>query len=311
MSYSWASITLRCKNYGNRQIEYGLERALQQSGFSLKPSFTFDTFAQPDDEVINKVNATDFLLIPGCTTLVLAHYPALKHVLSKVTVPVFNFGTTLSTGYETSPELYDRFKEPIGTRDPFADNYLGTLGFKTKFVGCPTLFTGSAKEYKYNDSNKVVFILGTHFIDEQLQLLQRARSIGFDVRVIIQEEKQRQFFTQLSDIPQVEYTPQNYIEQVKDARLVVTGRLHGALPALSLGTPVFFLKVREDTRFSLLDYLAIPLNYFDDNTWFRLESQLKDPMLSQSEDTFKNVNLLRNQMLQYIDWFQEEIQLFR
>lgn len=307
MKYSWASITKSCENYGNLQIEYGLKNALKELNFNQKPDFIFDAFKSTNSATIDKINQTDFLIVPGCTTLVLDHYKGLEEVLPKIKVPVFNFGTALSSGYYSEKDLpfYKYYFQPIGTRDPFSHQYLIDHNFQSKFIGCPTLFSGSAEKYIHRNNNKVCFLFGSRELEKQIKILDYLNT-NFDTTVIIQQENQMRFIEN-NNYKYVIYNPENIEKEFSNSRLVVTGRLHGALPALAMGVPIFFLNTRNDSRFSLLDYLNIDMFSLEDE---KLIDKLQDQYNNFSyckESTFSNIIALRNKFKDYIKFFIKTI----
>ena len=80
MKHSWASITQATisqgnfLNHGNLLIEEALQGKLNEIGLP-PPTFVFDAFE--DKVVASEINKTDFLIIPGCTTLNISDYPGL------------------------------------------------------------------------------------------------------------------------------------------------------------------------------------------------------------------------------------------
>ncbi|MCH7477665.1 MAG: polysaccharide pyruvyl transferase family protein [SAR324 cluster bacterium] len=54
-----------------------------------------------------------------------------------------------------------------------------------------------------------------------------------------------------------------YLSYFKRAHVVITGRLHGALPSLAYGKPVYYYGTR-DSRTTLLDDLGVPIHDYSD-----------------------------------------------
>ena len=89
---------------------------------------------------------------------------------------------------------------------------------------------------------------------------------------------------------------------------MITARLHGALPAISLGTPLFFIKTMEDKRFDLLDYLGIKMNNINNaGLQNNLDLALNNPLIENSQKIYKKVNYLRKKYLNYIKLIKGKI----
>jgi len=259
MKYAWASITKSCTNFGNFLIEKNLQELLKEEGLRTKPSFIFDAFKINNRHVADNINKTNFLIVPGCTTLNLKHYPGIVSIIEEIKVPIWNIGPSFfEKPVINSVKYYNKFYQPVGARDPISANFLKIHGIKSKLIGCPTLFSGKAKSYKRKRGFKVVFSFGLKKIDEQLEILNCLIQKGYKVTVIIQENFQKNYISNLH-VAMFKYQPERVIEEIKRANLVITGRLHTALPAIALGTPIYFLKTNNDSRFSLLKYLGIRL----------------------------------------------------
>ncbi|MDH4359013.1 MAG: polysaccharide pyruvyl transferase family protein [Candidatus Berkelbacteria bacterium] len=308
MKYSWASITESCENFGNILIEYNLKKILARQGvISDNAEFVFDAFKAQDDSAMEKINETEFLIVPGCTTLVVDDYPGIKSVLPKLKVKVFNIGAALASDRTMeSFGLVKKYFEPIGTRDPFSHKFLNGKGIKSTFVGCPTLFSGSAKNYSFRQSNKVTFVFGARNFEEQVAVLKRLLSAGYDVSVVLQDKLQIEKIQALP-VRKIVYSPQRLISELEHSRATVTGRLHAALPSLACGTPVFFIKSFDDTRFSLLEYLDIRL--FDIgsvNLEEKAISQVRDFKFCRAS-TYKKIEELRGALIKYQDLVKTEL----
>ena len=193
MKYSWGYIT-ESINFGNQLIEYSILKLFEDQKIG-KPHFEFDTFGKKDSDysqIAKKINSTDMLIIPGCTTLTTHEYPALKNILPKINVPVYNIGATFA-GKDFEPDLSDLkyFEQPIATRDPYSATYLKNNGIDQVFVGCPTLLLSNKKEFTRTNNKRVFLALGYKKIEEQISLIKKIKSEGYSVWTMIQEENQR------------------------------------------------------------------------------------------------------------------------
>lgn len=301
MKYAWASITKGCTNFGNYQIEYTLKNLLQQEGLKTEPSFIFDAFSVQNTDTIEKINALDFLIISGCTTLTIKHYPGIKSILEQIKVPIYNLGAAFFGEPDAeSLAYYQYFYQPIGTRDPISSQYLSDNQVANILIGCPTLFSGEAQKFQVRSNKKIVCIFGLKETQKQQKIVEQLLKQDYEISFIVQEEFQKEFINHRK-IKKIIYRPENLISEISGARLVITGRLHGALPAISLGTPVFFTQTIEDSRFSLLDYLEIKkFDINDSKIDSYLQYQLENPALCGSKETFNKVGALKNKFKCYV-----------
>ena len=305
MKYSWASITQSCTNFGNYQIEYTLKKILSEKKIN-EPVFSFDAFQEQPEEVAKKINESDFLIIPGCTTLNLHHYFGIKSIISKIEKPIYNIGATFfEKPNKGSYDYYKYFFKPIGTRDPVSTNFLKENNVPCEFIGCPTLFSGNAHKIKLNNSNKIIFIFGLNNVHQQIRLFNLLRK-KYEVKIIVQEEKQLDFIKNL-DANYAKYSPEILIKELEESKLLVTGRLHGALPAIACGVPVFFIQTIPDIRFSLLEYLNIRINQIDDN---KIEDKLLEALEVKEEhytEIYSRVWELKQKFWGYIDKVYQDL----
>lgn len=151
---------------------------------------------------------------------------------------------------------------PIGCRDLYTKNLLASHGIDSYFSSCLTLTLGES--YRRDSStctDEVYFIDVMHdsfslseLIRQPLRLIKRIlngriREINFRKNVIdkyFDESliKKSKFETQI--IPYVSAEEGisiagEFLERLSRAKLVVTSRIHTALPCLAMGTPVIFI----------------------------------------------------------------------
>lgn len=310
MKYSWVSITKSCVNFGNFQIEFCLKKILEEHGFTQKPDFFVDGFVVNSKKIAEEVNKTDFLLVPGCTTLTVKHYPGLQSIIENIKVPIFNLGAAFfGQPDQDSIPYFKYFYQPIGVRDPESENFLKQNNIPVKLIGCPTLFSGTAEKFENRQTNKIVFIFGLKEIENQKEILKMLIQKKYDIQLLIQEKSQKKLIKEFNLNPII-YSPENLMNALKDARLMVTGRLHGALPAIACGTPVFFTQTVDDSRFSLLNYLGIEsFSFKDEPLEEKLFRQIKNLEFTNSKYTFEKVKILRSAFNNYVDEVLKEISL--
>lgn len=307
MKYAWASITKSAFNFGNFLIEKSLRQLLDQQGFG-EPTLVFDAYKPQSIETLNKINSLDFLIIPGCTTLTFLDYPGIDSVVKQSTIPIYNIGAAFMHNLDDQwLNDYKRFFQPIGTRDPASHSFLIKHGIPSQFIGCPTLFLGDAKKYARRKTNKVLFIFALKEIERQKTILQYLIDRQLDVGVITQEKFHQDL---IADLPVriIDYDPDIILNEIKKARLMITGRLHGTLPSIANGTPTFFINTVTDTRFSLLDYLKIERHSYGDPSLIdKLGSYLDNPIPPSEEETYRLIWELKQKFLNYIDLVNSNI----
>jgi hypothetical protein len=240
-------------NYGNRLIE---QSTLNLLGLPESPP-KFSIFEPIDDRLLEFINAQDYLVVTGCTTLQddSGHQRCFDEQFQKIRIPKICFGGTFYCEYADTPslriaQLYDR---PIGARDPWAANYLMKNGIECRFIGCPTLLDGPDCDGWTSDTGDLL-ISSTPPLELE----------GLD----IDRRLQRRYLAHDADSPGEPLTEPGVF---RNASLVMTGRLHAALPAIAQGVRLRFFGQRYwqagyrsqeygSIRYSLLQHLGIPLD---------------------------------------------------
>jgi hypothetical protein len=241
-------------NYGNVLIE--------RATFSLlglpRSTAKFSVFDRIDDELLERINSYDYLLITGCTTLQdhPGHQRCFDEQFRKIKIPKICFGATFYCEPDETPSLRvaQMYDLPIGARDPWCADYLRRNGIDCEFIGCPTALDGpDLDDWQPNDDGDVL-ISSTPPIDMAEADWPRRRT--------------HRYLAHDLDSPGEPVTADGIFES---ASLVITGRLHGALPAIARGIPVRFYDQRNwhpdyrlqhygSNRYSLLEFFGIPLN---------------------------------------------------
>ncbi len=158
---------------------------------------------------------------------------------------------------------YLKKHEPIGCRDQFTADTLTEKGIKAYFTGCLTLTLDS---YKVDDSERNENI----YIVDPLYSYPRPEKIFYNTRATIKNilngtafqlsKKKKHLRNFISDEllnsaefinqepPSNTYTDEEKFEMAESllkkyakAKLVITSRIHCALPCLAMGTPVIFV----------------------------------------------------------------------
>ena len=177
---------------------------------------------------------------------------------------------------------YFKKHEPIGCRDIYTKKLLESKGIKAYFSGCLT--TTLDYGYKNLAKRKTDKILLIDVYDEVLDIIRKSPSIkeqsetvshNHDAnilkhippildRAIKHNTLNKLIFSNLGKLRMKMISPmerlkkaEEQLQKIATAKLVITCRLHAALPAIALGTKVIFIhRDLADPRFKgLLDYL--------------------------------------------------------
>jgi hypothetical protein len=231
-------------NRGNVLIERSTLRVL-----GLRPDTPrFSVFQRISNDLLARINENDYLIVTGCTTLQdhEEHQACFDAQFEKITIPKICFGGAFCCSTEDTPSLRiaEMYDLPIGARDPWTFQYLSSKGIDCELIGCPTILEGADRHDWIPDFDGEVLISSTPIVigwQSDPQANRVVRYISHDVMS----------------------AGDNILEDcVFDrANLVITSRLHAALPAISRGVKVkFYWTDYGESRFSLLEFLGIPLN---------------------------------------------------
>lgn len=255
MSYGLVTISTGV-NLGNQLIEYALQRILGLPAPMHKASM-FRPLSDMDLEVFN---SCDFVLLPGAT--ILADGPGQSEALSslhKLRVPVY---CTAASGWSPRFPYHDRqvleqITPPIGARDPDTLSHLDRLGIPAVLVGCPTAYLPPLGR----EPTQVVFGFGRKQTDWQKGAMAHWRACSD--RPCVAAVQEPAFGGKLADALDMAWfsydDPRRVYRQFSRAHEVVTGRLHGLLPAISQRRPVALFGDPDDSRFTLVKHLGITM----------------------------------------------------
>jgi hypothetical protein len=137
-------------------------------------------------------------------------------------------------------DYYKKF-EPIGCRDQFTLKLFQDLGLKAYYSGCLTLtLENHNKEFDRNDE-----ILLIDPISHSLPLKFREKVIN----ELVPASLKKHVVTLTHEHPKLLSTEERFkhcnelLNRYAKAHLIVTSRIHAALPALAYSTPVLFLDI--------------------------------------------------------------------
>lgn len=229
--------------------------------------------------------------------------------------------------YMLSDDLIDYYKkyEPIGCRDWYTVNLFKKAGVDAYFSGCLTLTLESEETQKTNDV----------YLVEPFTKFFLKHYINYNLRRLIPKEEE-QHVKYVSHYPinlkkdSIEHrldAAKKLVDQYAKARLVITSRIHCALPCLALGTPVYFTEVGYNRKhaknrfkglgefFKIIDDSYFPLT--NNQPWgklmrffylYRLISRKKSipidwnppKTIKKSEDLQKTINELKRRVDEFI-----------
>ncbi len=155
--------------------------------------------------------------------------------------------------------------EPIGCRDYYTQNVLSSVGIKTYYSACLTLCL-NRNNYTQKQEREGIHVISPM---ERLKPETESPSTGFFKRGIqkvkkpfkkrqyvkamnrlnaflkVQQEK-KYYSSQLRDANQFSEVERineakKHLKKIAEAKLVITSRIHTALPAVAFNTPVLFL----------------------------------------------------------------------
>ncbi|MBN5318922.1 polysaccharide pyruvyl transferase family protein [Serratia nevei] len=149
---------------------------------------------------------------------------------------------------------------PIGCRDFYTVNLLEKYGIPAYYSGCMTLTLGKA--YKRNSCSDDIYFVDVMYdsltpfelLRQPLRLAKRILNGRvwelFHKREVLRECFDKELLNDARVMTQiVPYVPyevgiemaHNFLLKLSSAKLVVTSRIHTALPCLAMGTPVIFI----------------------------------------------------------------------
>lgn len=165
---------------------------------------------------------------------------------------------------------YLKTREPIGCRDLYTQNTLKKQGIQTYFSGCLTLSLKRENFIKNKQERKGILVISPlerllpqqespkksglkHQLLSALQLIKQpikrakyGKAMKLLQAYLSQTDEEIQYCSQLMD-PEVHTEKERkgaalvQLKRIAKAKLVVTSRIHSALPAVAFGTPVLFL----------------------------------------------------------------------
>ena len=252
--YGLLSITPRCVNRGNLIIEHAV-RCILDLG---QPPVEIDAHQPLTRAAAAALNDCQAVVFPGATLLQPEDHAAVAR-LDWLRVPVVALGTALrSLSGIPDLDVARRIGTVIGSRDPFTHQALTEAGLPSRLVGCPVLLLAAETGWRPREG-PIVYSLGLGDQEAQVACARACAEVGPTVFLLHAPERQRLD----SPVPGLTAVPLDSAEQafdlIRGASVVVTSRMHAYLTALLFGVPALFLGGWYDSRYSLLEYLGVPI----------------------------------------------------
>lgn len=181
---------------------------------------------------------------------------------------------------------YLKQHEPIGCRDLHTMNMLDKNGIKTYFSGCLTL----TLQNKFTNRSEDILVIDSHILAPKIYNSVIPETIRKKAKYYSQAIKEQLPHNEKMKLAQ------EHLDRLAKAKLVITSRLHTALPCLAYGTPVIFIHDNlSDVRFSGL--LKFMKSY---TTGDKLDVDLDTYKNPDSNELKTVINNLRNNVTQWI-----------
>ncbi|WP_312602896.1 polysaccharide pyruvyl transferase family protein [Acinetobacter schindleri] len=158
---------------------------------------------------------------------------------------------------------YLKKHEPIGCRDHYTVRLLKDKGIKAYFTGCLTLTLDSYAKKEPNNEGKIYIVDPLYGFPNKDRIFTNTKSLikGILKGDILNMNSSNEFMQKIfsksllnnaeyikQELPSKKYTEkekfqlaEDLLEKYSTAKLVITSRIHCALPCLALGTPVIYL----------------------------------------------------------------------
>lgn len=158
-------------------------------------------------------------IYPKMISMHFSHYDTVYHIDQR----------HITTGYG---KQYLKKYEPIGCRDSYTNNLLKQNGIKSYFSGCMTLTLN-----KFEGLEKEDYIL---LVDVKNEIYEKIKTLTNKEIKRITNNRNREEYSKLDWNTRKGYV-EDYLKLIQKASLVITPRLHSALPSLALQTPVLLI----------------------------------------------------------------------
>lgn len=271
MKYIYADFTSSSCNIGNLVIDHATKGLLH--GHLPEPACLVDSF----DKDMSIPDTYDFLLIPGCTMITDGQNKGLDKI-GELRIPVYCLAGSVWTRNNfpgialrrrvvfkgrniPSLNIVSNLDGVIGCRDSYTFSLLKSKGFECSYVGCPTLqLEGDVNEHGY-----ALMSFGRTSVYQQVHYGKKLAKKIPVIGIVHEFDDYDRVRASGWDLPLVTYNCDIdlYLSYFRNASLIVTGRLHGALPSIAYGKKIMYFGTK-DTRTSILDDLGVRIYGYSD-----------------------------------------------
>lgn len=201
----------------------------------------------------------------------------------------------------TTPEMIDYFKskQPIGCRDMHTKQLLESYGVKAWFSGCLTLTLPKLDVEKTNDILFVDMPLPSHGLipndlkDQQVIMTNLYSPLDELCAKVHRRTAWPYFYRKTLN------SAEALLRRFASAKLVVTTRLHCAMPCLAMGVPVYFaVHDVNDTRY---EGLAENCKFLDMQAFLKNPDMIDWSMSENPGDITSIQNNLKTAVRAYLD----------
>ena len=184
-------------------------------------------------------------IYPKMISMHFTHYDTIYHIDQR----------HITTGYG---KQYMKKYEPIGCRDSYTNNLLKENGIKSYFSGCMTLTLD-----RFPNIEKEDYIL---LVDASDKIYEKVKvSTNKEIKRITNNRDSKEYSK--LDWNTRKNNVEEYLKTIQKASLVITPRLHSALPSLALQTPVLLIDYSLNND-RTGDYLKL-LNYTTEDDFIK------------------------------------------
>ena len=216
-----------------------------------------------------------------------------------ISMHISNFKNCQKLMFDSALKPYYKRHLPIGCRDKHTLNNFKRLGIESYFSACLTLTLNPPKTIE--KSGEIIFTEPFLKIDKpEYQRYFEKKLIPSSIKSNVINLKHIQDLKNLTFQERMNKTGE-LLQRYANAQLVVTSRIHCALPCLAFGTPVYFVDVgynksRSRSRF---DGILQMMNVLD-NKYFNFSSDTKYARLIRKLELYKFFN--NSNLTNIIDW---------
>lgn len=179
---------------------------------------------------------------------------------------------------------------PVGCRDTRTYITLSTLHVPCRYSGCLTLTLNKRNVLKHNEIVVIDVDPLIPWINELKHIRVRSQVTNFTDKEVLNKLSVNEVLTNETKLKQA----QELLDEIEGSKLVITSRLHSALPAIAFEVPVIFVTGTFDIR--LCDYLkyiptsdgtSCPVD-IESFTWEKMITDYNVSILTEKAKTLKS-----------------------